>query len=302
MKQEKESAALKFLRSPEGKKSAIDFFKEIKDKQTRLEARLTRFHDKHKDNTDVIMAKLLAKYNSKAYRDKEYRLGYEPREPLLWFMFEYAKKYGQECEDKQYINTFTSEIYYIGSYVIQVMQGQGAVIRVDKVNSFKSFPEFEIIKKFYGKKKAKRSGVPLINHIQEGLIILDKIGASSLAKKAYCLHPFYQDDKALESNVDTYTFPTPIMIRIMEYRSVANEYLSHRSINSIDEIRLSPLKDVNDMLIADKVQNRKDFEIHHLGKHQRSEELGQYFKNWLERLEISEERYQQFKKDLVMSI
>jgi hypothetical protein len=82
----------------------------------------------------------------------------------------------------------------------------------------------------------------------------------------------------------------------MEYRRVANNYLSKRMINSIDEIELSPLKDVNDMLIADKVQNRKDFELYHLDTHERSDVLDQYFKNWLIRLGITEERYQELVK------
>jgi hypothetical protein len=53
------------------------------------------------------------------------------------------------------------------------------------------------------------------------------------------------------------------------------------------------------MLIADKIQNRKDFELYHLGKHERSSELDSYFKNWLERLDITEEFYQETKKELI---
>ena len=52
------------------------------------------------------------------------------------------------------------------------------------------------------------------------------------------------------------------------------------------------------ILIADKIQNRKDFELYHLGKHERSDELDSYFKNWLERLNISEEFYQETKNEL----
>jgi hypothetical protein len=73
---------------------------------------------------------------------------------------------------------------------------------------------------------------------------------------------------------------------------------STRKIESIDEIRLSPLKDVNDMLIADKIQNRKDFDLYHKGKHERSEELDEYFKNWFNRLGITEEFYQEMKNEL----
>ncbi len=34
---------------------------------------------------------------------------------------------------KEYLNEFTGQAYYIGSYVIQVMHGQGSVLRVDKL-------------------------------------------------------------------------------------------------------------------------------------------------------------------------
>jgi hypothetical protein len=159
--------------------------------------------------------------------------------------------------------------------------------------------EYQIISDFYGDKITNRSGVKLMNHIDEGLYILEKIGSSDVAKRAYSLHPIIQDDKSLVENQHLLkNIDSDVIIASIEYRSVANEYLSKRDINSIDEIRLSPLKDVNDMLIADKIQNRKDFELYHLGKHERSSELDQYFKNWLERLNISEEFYQEIKKEL----
>ncbi len=153
--------------------------------------------------------------------------------------------------------------------------------------------EYKIIQDFYGSKKTKRSDVYLMNHIDEGLRILEEIGASDTAKKAYCLHPIFQSDEELLKTYSNFNFKisTDVLIAVMEYRSVANEYLSKRKIDSIDEIRLSPLKDVNDMLIADKVQNYKDFEIYHKGSHPRSKELDEYFKNWLSRLEIDEEKY-----------
>lgn len=164
---------------------------------------------------------------------------------------------------------------------------------------FEDTKEYKTISQFYGDQKATRSGVYLMNHIDEGLYILEKIGASETAKKAYMLHPIIQSDEALKQNYDQLKeFDTKTIIALTEYRSVANEYLSSREIGSLDEIRLSPLKDVNDMLIADKIQNRKDFELYHLGTHPRSNELDQYFKNWLEKLGISEETYQKFKIEI----
>lgn len=156
--------------------------------------------------------------------------------------------------------------------------------------------EYEIMESRYGDNKTKRSDQYLINHIDEGLSILNTIGASDLAKKAYTVHPIYQSDEdlikiLLEWNDYGYV-PLDNMTTLlaMEYRSVANNYLSTRTIDSIDDIRLSPLKDVNDMLIADKVQNYKDFILYHQDTHPRSKELYLYFHNWFKKLNINADR------------
>lgn len=134
----------------------------------------------------------------------------------------------------------------------------------------------------------------LMNHIDEGLIVLDEIRASEFAKRGFCLHPLFQEDSALVANFSAAADLDPRTVLLaMEYRRVANNYLSHHPSRPPQEIELSPLKDVNDMLIADKVQNYKDFLIYHLGTHPRSARLDQYFRQWLERLGISKERFQE---------
>ncbi len=157
------------------------------------------------------------------------------------------------------------------------------------------FEEYKIIEDYYGDMKAKRSGVYYMNHIDEGLYILDAIKASEIAKKAYCLHPIVQMDEDLQNNLHLLKNVDPIVVATaIEYRSVANDYLSHRYLPAegiMAEIRLSPLRDVNDMLIADKIQNRKDFELYHKGKHERSHYLEVYFNNWFKRLVIDENFY-----------
>lgn len=170
-------------------------------------------------------------------------------------------------------------------------------------------PEYRAIQHFYGVKSAKRSGVPYINHIDEGLAVLQWIGSSSASKAAYCIHPIVQTDSDLKSswllrgtlspNMNWTSCSAESILLAMEYRSVANEYLSDRTISSIREIRMSPIIEVRDMLVADKVQNRKDFELYHEGKHPRSKELANYFRLWLEKLEVSEEQYQQYKEWLM---
>ena len=147
--------------------------------------------------------------------------------------------------------------------------------------------EYEIIKNHYGDEIAKRSQVPLINHIDEGIEILKSINASDDAIAAYCLHPILQSDDAVKNNIhliDNYVNNFRLILT-MEYRRVANAYLSKREIKSLDDIELSPLHEVNQMLWADKLQNQKDFRLYHLGKHERSDILEQYFINWINKLE-----------------
>ncbi|MFT5618267.1 MAG: hypothetical protein ACI85I_001499 [Arenicella sp.] len=142
--------------------------------------------------------------------------------------------------------------------------------------------EYKMITTFYGSEKTERSQVPLINHIQEGLQILEFINASEFAKKAYCLHPILQSDESLKQNWKMYFAKVnpKVMLLCMEYRKVANTYLS-RVIQGLLEIELSPIKSVNEMLVADKVQNYKDFLKYHAESHPRTKELELYFSNWL---------------------
>jgi hypothetical protein len=167
--------------------------------------------------------------------------------------------------------------------------------------------EYQLISDWYGTRTAERSGVPLINHIDEGLLLLNLLGASIIAQSAFCLHPLIQHDNdflltaerlarecSVEGGVDAYA-----LTLAMEYRSVANAFLSDKITPddllpgvSVDDvagrIRLSPALAVNGMLVADKIQNRKDFLRYHKGTHPRSRELDLYFRAWLVKLGVSE--------------
>jgi hypothetical protein len=147
-----------------------------------------------------------------------------------------------------------------------------------------------LIKNYYGTQTARRSGVPLINHIDEGLAVLDALGASNVIKDAYCLHPILQNDDALAKNkgLNFGNIPTEAIILAMEYRRVANSYLSNVSV---DKFVGFFLPEVHMMLIADKVQNYKDFMEYHYGTHERSDELYAYFHTWFKLLDIKYEDY-----------
>ena len=151
--------------------------------------------------------------------------------------------------------------------------------------------EYELINRFYGDRVARRSQVPLINHINEGLVVLSVIGATDAVKRAFCIHPLLQADEDLQENYYIASLIDPHLLMLaMEYRSVANEYLSDK-VNTEQKIRLSPLKEVNQMLIADKVQNYKDFLTYHYDTHELSAELLVYFARWFKKLDIDDATY-----------
>lgn len=138
---------------------------------------------------------------------------------------------------------------------------------------------FKTIKSHYGDRVAKRSQVPLMNHITEGLLVLDVIEADFVTKAAFCLHPMLQSDEDfLAHRVNS--IPASLIdaaILAMEYRRVANSYLS---IHQASDFLGFTCLEVKEMLIADKVQNYKDFLRFHKATHERSAELDEYFNNW----------------------
>ena len=123
---------LEWLKSPEGKTSIEKWAEEERKKEEIITARIEQFHTKYHDKLDAVLERLMAKYYSVEYSTKEYRIGYEPRESLLWFVFEYATRYCEPCDDETYFNVFTGSAYYVGSYVMQVIYGQGSALLIDK--------------------------------------------------------------------------------------------------------------------------------------------------------------------------
>lgn len=164
---------------------------------------------------------------------------------------------------------------------------------------------YGLVEQHYGDRRAARSGELYINHILEGLAILRGSGLYSTeleqrVMEAYALHPLFQADNELvnlymQRGTDEYPAPVrkalnsldyQVMILVLEYRQFANAYLATRDINSITDIAMPPIKEVRAMLAMDKIQNYKDFLRHHSLTHPNRDRLDQYFRNWLERLEI----------------
>lgn len=143
-----------------------------------------------------------------------------------------------------------------------------------------------------------------MNHIDEGLAVLDYLDYDHyVTNSAYCIHPMLQTNEDLLLNYQNRKFKnlSPVeIITAMEYRHVANAYLSNRKIEGLQDIKLSNIDVVNNMLAADKIQNRKDFELYHKDTHPRSKELEEYFNNWLAVLGIDEKLYQEAKRHITL--
>lgn len=122
-----------FLDSEEGKKSIEEFALKMQREAEHKERWADRMWNRIKDDVDGAVEKLVEYYDSDRYYYRESKRGFEPREALLWVLLDCARKYGKECDDESYANVFTGEMYVIGSFVIQVMHGQGSVIRIDKI-------------------------------------------------------------------------------------------------------------------------------------------------------------------------
>lgn len=170
-------------------------------------------------------------------------------------------------------------------------------------------PFYRLIEQHYKGKKAKRSGLPYINHIHEGVYVLNRLfGWEERSIAAFCVHPIFQSDSALQEalhgDIDIQFLDPEVILLAMEYRKVANAYISTMKIREPEAIKLSPLEEVNRMLIADKVQNKKDFMSHMYKQvdrpsyHKVSQRYLDYFDSWLVRLDLQQELYQQLVSEL----
>jgi hypothetical protein len=135
------------------------------------------------------------------------------------------------------------------------------------MTNFRDTWQYRLISEHYTGKIANRSKLPYIKHIDEGVEILNRIGADECTITSFILHPLFQGDKDLFLYWEKFIcegdyelgklISREEMLLCIEYRNVANAFLSkHQGIRTPT---LSPIHEVNLMLIADKVQNQADF-------------------------------------------
>ena len=104
-------------------------FKKLIFQRERLNHYLNLLHAKHGHNIDKFTAKLVKKYESDKYYQKERKMGYEPRKPLYDLLLQYAEAKGMHLSEE---SDFLASSYRIGSYKVALYVGQGAFIHVSK--------------------------------------------------------------------------------------------------------------------------------------------------------------------------
>jgi hypothetical protein len=103
--------------------------------------------------------------------------------------------------------------------------------------------------------------------------------------RAFCLHPLVQNG-LLQPNPDILSS----YLVAEEYSIAANSYLcrSENDTMSIAKLRKRLGDNLSQeaafMLLADKVQNQKDFRLHHWFSHERRFQLDRYFEIWIDTL------------------
>jgi len=169
----------------------------------------------------------------------------------------------------------------------------------DPTNVLIAAAAYGLVDWFYGDKHARRSGLPLIKHIKDGVRILRAINASEDAILAFIVHPIFQRDEEFHIYLDNPSIADccskKTIALAIEYRNVANRFLSNR-LTSITEEELDCVKaqceatpDIKSMLIADKIQNYSDMRSYNRGLPNYII-LEDYFLTWFELLEIDDPR------------
>lgn len=84
-----------------------------------------------------LLRKVLDKYDSDKYKDREYGQGLEPRYSLLWDLYEYASKNGIDIYEGHKEEKFLAEAYRLDELCdIFIYKGQGCIIKVNELNKY----------------------------------------------------------------------------------------------------------------------------------------------------------------------
>ena len=135
---EKMNSMIDYLKSEQGKLDMKNYWDGLENAEKIYNAFVDRFYNKHKDNMPVVIDKIITKYKSNKYNNKELGLGYEPRTDLYWVLLRIAETHGKRVKlnsrkYEDYVNEFTTLAYTFDGYFIQRMDGQGVVVKIEKI-------------------------------------------------------------------------------------------------------------------------------------------------------------------------
>ena len=88
-----------------------------------------KLHSLDKDLRSNLIRKVIEKYSSQEYIDREYSLGYEPRMELFTLLQKYAEKYGENVPD-EYGDFVASALLVDSKWLVKLYIGQGSEIDV----------------------------------------------------------------------------------------------------------------------------------------------------------------------------
>ena len=110
-----------------------DFIKKIEHINRIEDKYVDKLHSMSLQERKSLIERIIQKYDSDEYVNKEYRLGREPQRLLFGILYEYAVLYGVEI-DTENENVFCYGHYIIDSeFVWRIYLGQGCFISVEHV-------------------------------------------------------------------------------------------------------------------------------------------------------------------------
>ena len=111
----------------------IEFIKKIEHVNRIEDKYVDKLHTMSSQERKSLIERIIQKYDSDEYVNKEYRLGREPKRSLFNILYKYAVVHGVEI-DTENESVFCCGHYIIDSeFVLRIYHGQGCFIRVEHV-------------------------------------------------------------------------------------------------------------------------------------------------------------------------
>lgn len=123
-----------FSNSEKGERSMEEFKEKMVKEDEQNERNYQRFCRLVESNgLEPMINKMQTHYNSDKYRDREYNMGYEPREPLYDYLLHYFEENGDPVDELGYDNIFTASEYQLDKWRVGISIGQGSFIYIRDV-------------------------------------------------------------------------------------------------------------------------------------------------------------------------